>query len=469
MSVPSPTGVASAEDERRRLRPYAAYKDSGVQWLGRVPAHWEVRRLKTVASVHLSNVDKKSYEGQEPVMLCNYTHVYNNEHITSGLDFMPATATSEQLRRFSLHAGDVLITKDSESWTDIAVPAFIQSDLPGVLCGYHLALVRPAESEGLGAFLAPAFSAIGVRDQLQIAATGVTRFGLSGDAIEAALFAIPPSDEYRAISAFLARETAKIDALIAKKERLIELLQEKRTAVISHVVCRGLDPHVAMKDSEFEWLGQIPVGWRAGRVRNVVRRIEQGWSPECESREATEGEWGVLKAGCVNRGVFIESENKALPASIDPIPSLEISEGDLLMSRASGSPELVGSVAVVPRCRPRLLLCDKVFRLGLSHEVAIPRFLAYALTSSVARWQIQAALSGGSGLANNIAQAVVKDLVVVLPSPEEQAAIADWLDQRIATIDGLIGSVRDAIGRLQELRAALVSAVVMGRIDVREQ
>jgi type I restriction enzyme S subunit len=150
-----------------------------------------VRRLKTIASVELSNVDKKSVEGETPVRLCNYVDVYYNERITGDIDFMVATAAPEQVRRFSLRAGDVLVTKDSESWMDIAVPAVVVSDLPHVLCGYHLALVRPALDYD-GRFLARAFSAIGPRDQFQIAANGITRFGLSGDAIRTGLFPAPP-------------------------------------------------------------------------------------------------------------------------------------------------------------------------------------------------------------------------------------------------------------------------------------
>ena len=170
---------------------------------------------------------------------------------------------------------------------------------------------------------------------------------------------------------------------------------------------RRFRPYPSYKDSGVQWLGEIPVGWEVNRVRHVVARIEQGWSPECENREADDEGWGVLKAGCVNGGTFIESEHKALPATLEPITSLEIRAGDLLMSRASGSRELVGSVAVVPQCRPRLLLCDKVFRLRVAEDRAHKPFVAYALNSRIARWQIERVLSGGSGLANNIAQEVV--------------------------------------------------------------
>jgi type I restriction enzyme S subunit len=450
----------------RRFKSYPAYKDSGIEWLGKIPTHWAIQRIKSVASVQLSNVDKKSIEGQEHVRLCNYVDVYYNEHITGDLDFMAATATPEQVRRFSLHAGDVLVTKDSESWTDIAVPAVVETDLQDVLCGYHLALVRPRPN-CVGAFLARAFSAVGPRDQFQIAANGITRFGLGGDAIRAGLFAVPPTQEQLTIAGFLDRETARIDWLVAKKERLIELLQEKRAALITRAVTKGLDPSVPMKDSGVEWLGQIPARWEVKRIRHVVRRIEQGWSPDCENREASEDEWGVLKAGCVNRGRFVESEHKALPAGLDPIPELEISPGDLLMSRASGSRELVGSVAFVSRCRPRLLLCDKLFRLHVHAERGDRRFLAFTMNSRLARWQIEIVLSGGSGLANNIAQEVVKDLIVVLPPLDEQASIIVSLDRATARIDALMSKAREAVDRLRELRTALISAAVTGKIDVR--
>ncbi len=242
-----------------RFRRYPEYKESGVDWLREIPAHWQMKRLKAIAAVQLSNVDKHSEEGQVPVKLCNYVDVYYNDVITAELDFMNVTATPDQMRRFRLRVGDVVVTKDSESWTDIAVPAVVAEDLPDVLCGYHLAHIRPAQDLD-GRFLARQFSAIGARDQFHVAANGITRFGLGGDAIRGGLFAVPPIDEQQAIADFLDRETARIDALVARKERLIELLQEKRTALITRAVTRGLDPNVRMKDSGVEWLGVCAAG-----------------------------------------------------------------------------------------------------------------------------------------------------------------------------------------------------------------
>lgn len=221
----------------------------------------------------------------------------------------------------------------------------------------------------------------------------------------------------------------------------------------------------AYKDSGVEWLGGIPAHWAAKRARHLVTRIEQGWSPQCENRQAGDDEWGVLKAGCVNRGVFVESEHKALPGTIDPSPELEVHEGDLLMSRASGSHDLVGSVALVPRCRPRLLLCDKLFRLHVGTDGGHRQFLAYAMNSPGARWQIEVALSGGSGLASNIAQGDVKGLILPEPPREEQRAIAGFLDRETARIDALVAKKERLIELLQEERAALITRAVTKGLD----
>jgi len=224
----------------RRFLPYPAYKDSGVEWLAKIPEHWEVRRLKTIASVRLSNVDKKSLDGEVPVRLCDYVDVYYHTHIKADFDFMTATATPAQVARFSLRRGDVLITKDSESWTDIAVSAVVTEDMPGVLCGYHLALIRPGAGCD-GDFLSRAFAAVGPRDQFQVVANGITRFGLGSDAIQTGVFAMPPLEEQRAITGFLDRKTARIDAMVTKVFDAISRLKELRTALISAAVTGKID------------------------------------------------------------------------------------------------------------------------------------------------------------------------------------------------------------------------------------
>ena len=279
---------------------------------------------------------------------------------------------------------------------------------------------------------------------------------------------MPTTDEQQQIAAFLDWKTGQIDALIAKKKELMEKLKEKRLAAITQAVTKGLNPAAPLRDSGIPWLGQVPKHWEVKRLRRVVDHIEQGWSPECSNTTASSDEWGVVKAGCCNGGRFNPDENKALPSHLTPPESLEIKEGDLLMSRASGSEELIGSAAVVPSSTRRLLLLsDKTYRLLYDRELVSPAFLALALQCPIGRFQIQAVISGALGLAKNIAQSDVKDLLLAFPPICEQEQIATLLQGEMHKLDSLTESVTSAITRLTEYRTALITAATTGKIDVR--
>ena len=275
-----------------RLPSYPRYKPSGVEWLGDVPEHWQAKRLKSAAAYSVSNVDKVAADDELPIRLCNYTDVYYQDHITPDMDLMETTATPEEIRRFGLRVGDVVITKDSEEWSDIAVPALVVEAAPELVFGYHLAIVRPDATALDGRFLLRAFQACAVNQQFQVAATGVTRYGLPKSSIGEAWLPLPPPPEQRAIADFLDRETSKIDTLMAKKRTLINRLKEKRTALISRTVTRafppdaaraaGFDPHPKLKPSGIDWLGEIPKHWEVLPFTKYVadRSDYRGKTPE---------------------------------------------------------------------------------------------------------------------------------------------------------------------------------------------
>ena len=235
-----------------RLGPYPAYKPSGVEWLVDVPAHWKVRRLRNLVEMRASNVDKHVRDEEEPVRLCNYVDVYKHERIGLDIDFMPATATADEIDRFKLATGDVLITKDSEDWTDIGVPAVVEGAPDDVLCGYHLALLRPRASIVQGRFLLRALQSRAVASQFHVRANGVTRYGLSHDAIRSVWLPVPPLSEQAAIARFLDHATSRIDRFIRAKQKLFGatqsqagggsgLLSEYRDRLISDIVTGKLD------------------------------------------------------------------------------------------------------------------------------------------------------------------------------------------------------------------------------------
>ncbi len=213
------------------------------------------------------------------------------------------------------------------------------------------------------------------------------------------------------------------------------------------------------KDSGVEWLGAVPAHWEVLQLRRVIDRIEQGWSPECENRPAEEGEWAVLKTGCVNGGKFNPLENKALPRQLEAPPELEVAPNDLLMSRASGSPELVGSAALVNDTPPRLLLSDKTFRLHVNRRVD-KQFLAWCLGSRLLRAQIECAISGAAGLANNLPQASLVELVSPFPPVHEQRGIAAYLNQETAKIDAFIAEQQRLVELLTEKRQAVIAHAI---------
>ncbi len=444
---------------------YQAYKESSVSWLSPVPSHWRVLRLKHACEVFPSNVDKHSREDETPVQLCNYTDVYYNERITSDMPFMAATASAEQIARFSLKGGDTIITKDSETADDIAIAAYVPEDLPGVVCGYHLSMVRPRGST-CGAYVKRLFDSFYAKARFATAANGLTRVGLGQYALDNVELPFPPPAEQQAIAIFLDHETGKIDALVEEQRRLIELLKEKRQAVISQAVTKGLNPIVSMKDSGVEWLGKVPAHWTVCALRRVIANIEQGWSPECDAAPADDQSWGVLKAGCVNRGVFNPSENKSLPDALTPIVEYEVRSGDVLVSRASGSPELVGSAALVGETRSKLMLSDKIFRVHLTPLMTSP-FFVWAMNGKALRDQIERALSGGNGLANNLPQSAMLAFLVAVPPVEEQWIVSTTIEGSVRKCDELIAEGARAVDFLQERRAALISAAVTGKIDVR--
>ena len=241
--------IALLEEERqavihravtRGLDPNAPLKPSGVEWLSDMPTHWEVRRLRTVAEMRVSNVDKHVKEGELPIRLCNYVDVYKNDCINRDIDFMRATASIDEIERFRLEPGDVLITKDSETWDDIGVPALVTESADDLVCGYHLALLRPS-SEMLGPYLALALQTGGVAHQFHIRANGVTRYGLTHTSIKSVEIPLPPLAEQTAIVEHLDKATTAIDATITRARRQVELMQEYRARLIADVVTGKID------------------------------------------------------------------------------------------------------------------------------------------------------------------------------------------------------------------------------------
>ena len=257
------------------LNSYPAYKPSGVECLGDVPADWEIQRLRNVAEMRVSNVDKHVKEDEIFVRLCNYVDVYKNDYINGQMDFMRATATDEEVERFRLEKDDVLITKDSETWDDIGVPALVTEPAADLISGYHLALLRPRSDKLAGAYLLRALQSKGLAYQFHVEAKGVTRYGLSHAGIKSVWFPLPPLPEQAAIVRFLDHADRRIRLYIRAKQKLITLLEEQKQAIIHQAVTGQIDvrtgqPYPVYKPSGVEWLGDVPAHWEVSRFGRFI-------------------------------------------------------------------------------------------------------------------------------------------------------------------------------------------------------
>jgi len=247
----------------RGLDANARLKPSGIEWLGDVPEHWEVASIKHIADVRFSGVDKHSHDDEMPVRLCNYTDVYKNDRITGDMDLMRATATAAEIARLTLKAGDVILTKDSETPDDIGVPAWVPESLPGVVCAYHLGLLRPEPERVLGEFLFRAIGSARIAQQFHVLATGVTRFALGKHDVKNAVIPLPPTvAEQQAICRWIAEETQPLDEAIARAEDEIKLIREYRDRLIADAVTGQVDlrgwqpgPDDAVDDDDLVALG----------------------------------------------------------------------------------------------------------------------------------------------------------------------------------------------------------------------
>lgn len=436
-------------------------KDSGIEWLGDIPAHWTLERLGDVTALKTSNVDKKAVGGQEAVKLCNYVDVYYNAKITSEIEFMDSSATASEISKFSLRKGDVVFTKDSESPHDIGIPALVDEDIEGLVCGYHLSIAHGVDNILLGSFLYYSLISLPCVYQFFNAANGVTRFGLTQSGVKNIRLPVPPISQQKPIADYLDKKTAQIDGLIGKKKELIERLREQRTALITHAVTKGIDDSIPVKESGVEWLGGIPEHWDVRRLKFIVSKVGSGVTPKGGANVYEDS--GIL---------FLRSQNIHFNGlRLDDVAYIAT---DVHMGM-SNSRVLAGDVllnitgASIGRC---YYFAGELGEANVNQHVCIirpednllPRYLHYVLWSEIGQLQIQLEQSGSGREGLNFD--VLKNFLIPVMGLDEQQQIINYLDKKKQQIDNLILTADGAITKLEEYRTSLITAAVTGKVRV---
>lgn len=451
--VGSPFASATPEG----LIPYPSYKPSGSDWLGHVPAHWEVRRLRNVVDLRVSNVDKHVRDGEQAVRLCNYVDVYKHESIGREIDYMAATATADEVARFKLATGDVLITKDSEDWTDIGVPAVVEGVPDDVLCGYHLVLLRTRSGLVQGRFLLRALQTKAVASQFYVRANGVTRYGLSHDAIKSISLAVPPIVEQAAIARFLDYATRSIGQYTRAKEELITLQEERhrtfvRQAVIGQIDVRTGRPHPAYKASGLSWLGDIPEHWQMVRNGRLFAQRNETGHPELPILEVS------LRSGVRVRD-FENSNRKQVMSDRSLYKRAAKDDVAYNMMRM-----WQGAVGVAPTDG----LVSPAYVVAKPMPGVDSRYFDHLFHTRVYMTEVDKYSRGIVKDRNRLYWEDFKQMPTPRPPSEEQAVIADAVDSQAAETSACIRNMRSQISLAQEYHTRLIDDVATGKLDVRD-
>ena len=439
------------------LVPYPKTKDSGLKSLGEVPAHWGIPRLRSCCDLRVSNVDKHRKDDEIPVRLCNYVDVYKNDRITTGLNFMRATATSEEIVRFRLRVGDVLVTKDSESWNDIGVPALVDESAADIVSGYHLALLRPIQECLDGRYLFRTLQSPGVAHQFHIRANGVTRFGLSHNAIKTLLVPLPPLAEQVTIVRFLDHADRCVRRYIHAKQGLIELLKEQEQATIHQALTGEIDVRTgerykAYMNSGLEWLPNIPHHWNVVRNGQIFSQRNETGFPELPILEVS-----------LNTGVRIRDLDGSGRKQIMTVRSdyKRAAKGDIAYNMMR---MWQGAVGVAPVDG----LVSPAYVVAIPQQGADPRYFSALFRTGAYMAEVDKYSRGIVKDRNRLYWMDFKQMPSPCPPPDEQVQIADTIDEVAGSIGARIRSIEQQINLVGEYRTRLIADVVTGKLDVRE-
>lgn len=442
-----------------QYKPYPAYKNSGVEWLGRVPEHWQIKRLKHIANVQTGIAKGKDNEGEDTIEV-PYLRVANVQDGYLSLDDVTTIEIPrDDLPRYSLQPGDVLMNEGGD-FDKLGRGSVWQGEIEPCIHQNHVFAVRPTAvpSAWLNAFtgsLAAQFYFMGRAKQSTNLAS------ISSSNIMELPVALPPDAEIDLLLVHLDRETARIEALVAKKTRFIELLREKRQALITHAVTKGLDSNVKMKDSGVEWLGEVPEHWSISPLNHLVR-FRSGGTPSKDNLEFWDGDipWASAK----------DLKQEMLADTIDHLTESAIESGAASLV-PSGSILVVVRGMILARLFPVVetlvpMAINQDLKALVPSEKLNSRYLAHLLRGSSAESLSRLEEAGHGTKALRMENWVSIELPV--PPLHEQLAIIAMLDIQTARIDSLAEKTERSIALLKERRSALITAAVTGQIDLRE-
>ena len=425
---------------------YPEYKDSGVDWLGQVPGHWDVQPFKHQVERNDGGVWGEDPDGIDDTIVLRSTEQTVDGHWKLD-DPAPRKLSESEIRGSLLVENDLLLTKSSGSSLHIGKTTLVTAEVAAMRCCYSNFMqrirMRPTFLPKLAWYVMNNDLARLQFDLLSNSSTGLAN--LNATMVGQIVVPVAPLPEQTQIAAFLDRETAKIDALVAEQRRLMALLKEKRQAVISHAVTRGLNPHAPLKPSGVEWLGDVPEHWA---VAKTVRYFKVAMGQTILREDLVDdGAWPVFSA--TDGDHYFGRINE---------PQVRLAVGDIVIPARGNS---IGAVKLVKE--PATTTQTTIYCKNLSNGRLNPSFVFHFLKGCRENlfYFTQTAIP-------QITVEEVGSNPLLIPPLAEQTQIAAFLDRETSRIDTLTTEAQRAIDLLQERRTALISAAVTGQIDVRK-
>lgn len=448
---------------------YADYKDSGIEWLGEVPGHWDVIRLgrftKERCDGPFGSGLKSEHYVDDGVRVIRLQNIRENRFYDGDAVYVDRNYYDNEISGHDVIAGDILIAGLGDERNPVGRACVAPEGIAPAMVKADCFRFRIDAEAALPAFIAAQLTASAVA-VAGVLSTGSTRSRIPLSVMTSRPVAIPPIAEQTAIVAFLNRETARIDGLIAEQERLIALVKEKRQAVISHAVTKGLNPAAPMKDSGIDWLGEVPEHWEVKNLKYMSGSADGiqmgpfgGMLVNVEDYDTGYRVYGQSNTisgdfSTVSRWLKEESFNKLIQYRLCP--------GDIILTRKGslGHARLIGNEIF-----PGIIDSDTI-RIRVNRDIAAPEYIANILCEAA---YIENQIDSGKrgAILSGLNTSSIKNINIILPPIKEQFEIFYFSQSIMATLDALATDAERAIDLLREHRAALISAAVTGKIDVR--
>ncbi|TBM07324.1 restriction endonuclease subunit S [Hafnia paralvei] len=445
-----------------KYKAYPEYKDSGVEWLGEIPRHWTLSKFRYNFAFSKGLTITKENLRDEGIPCVNYGEV----HSKYGFEVDPRVHTlkcvDEKYLKDNASSlllnGDIVFADTSEDLEGSGNFTQLISDTR-TFAGYHTIISRPFR-RGNARFYAYLLDCQQLRTQVRTAVKGVKVFSVTQAILRNLSIWLPSEKEQQRIAAFLDHETAKIDNLIEKQQQLIELLKEKRQAVISHAVTKGLNPDVPMKDSGVEWLGKVPKHWVSSSLKHKANIID------CKHITAEFSDTGIPVASIGEvKNWFVDLSTAKLTNERYYRSLIEGGRkplaGDIIYSRNA----TVGEAAIVGSNMPPFAMGQDVCLIKTKENI-IPEYILYVLKSNTIFQQLNLAMIGSTFKRINVDD--IRNFSIAIPPKNEQISIVNVLKAKLEKYDQTVENAELLVNYMQERRTALISAAVTGKIDVRD-